>query len=424
MARHGDRRAISVIVADDEPHVVDYLRTVLRLDGMEVVGTAYNADDAVELVQHLRPHVALLDLRMPGGGLEAARLIGALSPETRIVIFSSQTDEDDLLPLLQAGIDGYVVKGSSNERVTEAIRAAVDGDQYLAPVVSRFAANQLAARLRAEEQDSLQVLRLRARVADAMAPTGHLIVFQPVVDLGTEEITAVEALARFTEQPLRPPEVWLSDAETSGLRVPFELALAAGALHPLPRLREELAVSVNVSPATVMSGRLREVLTGVTLGRVVLEVTEHARVNDYGALRAALAPWRAAGVRLAVDDAGAGYASFAHILNVQPEFIKLDTSLIHEIHVDRQRQALARALIAYAGEMDVAVIAEGIETQAELETIAGLGAHFGQGFHLGRPRPLSEQPHLADAVLELREPEGHTEVDLREPAHDDIDQPT
>jgi EAL domain-containing protein (putative c-di-GMP-specific phosphodiesterase class I) len=182
-----------------------------------------------------------------------------------------------------------------------------------------------------------------------------------------------------------------------------------------------LAVCINVSPATVLSGRLREVLTGVPLDRVVLEMTEHARVSDYGALTAALAPWRAAGVRLAVDDAGAGYASFAHILNVAPEFIKLDTSLIHEIHIDRQRQALARALIAYASEMDVAVIAEGIETQAELDTVAGLGAHFAQGFHLGRPRPLSEQPQLADTVVELRSLEPEAEVDLREPAHDDID---
>ena len=99
-------------------------------------------------------------------------------------------------------------------------------------------------------------------------------------------------------------------------------------------------------------------------------------------------------MRLAVDDAGGGYASFAHILNLSPELIKLDTTLTHDIHVDRQRQALARALIAYAEEMEVSVVAEGIETTAELAELHGLGVHLGQGFHLGRPRPLDEQPGL------------------------------
>jgi EAL domain-containing protein (putative c-di-GMP-specific phosphodiesterase class I) len=418
----GERRAIKVVVADDEPHVVEYLRTVLRLDGLDVVGTAIDADGAVELVHQLRPDVALLDLRMPGGGgLEAARLIGSLSPETRIVIFSSEADENDLLPLLQGGIHGYVLKGTSPERVTEAIQAAVDGGQYLAPVVSRFAANQLSARLRAEEQEALQLMRLRARVSAATAPTGHLIVFQPILDLTTQATTAVEALARFTGEPLRSPDAWFSEADGAGLRVRLELAMAASAVRELPLVRDGVAVCINVSPATALSGRLGEVLTGLPLGRVVLEVTEHAPVSDYGALTTALAPWRAAGVRLAVDDAGAGYASFAHIVNLAPEYIKLDASLTHDIHQDRQRQALARALVSYAGEMEVTVIAEGIEAPAELDTIVGLGVHFAQGFHLGRPRPLSEQPDLVRAEVDLRSAEA--EVDLREPepARDDID---
>lgn len=396
-------RAITVVVADDEPHVVAYLEALLHAEGFDVAGTAGDADSAVQLVHHMQPDVALLDLRMPGGGLEAARLIGSLSPTTRIVIFSSEVDEPDLLPLLRAGLDGYVVKGCSPDRLADAIRAAVAGHSYLAPEVNRFAMDQLATRLQAEEREALQLLRRRERITRAISGVAYRIVHQPIVDLATGEVQAVEALTRFTDRPPRSPAEWFDDADRAGLRVHLELAVAGAAIGDLDDLRPDLALSINLSPATVLSGRLAEILTGAPLQRVVLEVTEHAPVTDYAALNAALAPWRLGGARLAVDDAGGGYASFAHILNLSPELIKLDTSLTHDIHADRQRQALARALIAYADELAVSVIAEGIETTAELDELRRLGTHFGQGFHLGRPRPLDEQPALlATTVHDLR----------------------
>jgi EAL domain-containing protein (putative c-di-GMP-specific phosphodiesterase class I) len=149
-----------------------------------------------------------------------------------------------------------------------------------------------------------------------------------------------------------------------------------------------------VSPATALSGRLSEILVGAPLHRVILELTEHSPVSDYRALNDALRPWREKGTRVAVDDAGGGYASFSHILSLLPDFIKFDVTLTRDIHLDRPRQALARALVGFATEMDVGVIAEGVETEAELHAIVELGAPYAQGFHLGRPRPLTEQPDL------------------------------
>ncbi len=412
-------RAISVVLADDEPHVVEYLRTVLQLEGFDVAGAGLDADSAVQLVYHLRPDVALLDLRMPGGGLEAARLIGSLSPGTRIVIFSSASDEADVLPLLRAGIDGYVLKGCTPERLADALRAATEGHPYVDPRVNRFAMAQLSARLHVEEQEALQQLRQRDRIMRTISTVSFRIVHQPIVDLATSEPYAVEALARFTDPPPRPPEEWFEDAEHAGLRVSLELAMASAAIGDLDDLRPDLAVAVNLSPATVVSGRLPEVLMTAPLRRVIIEVTEHAPIADYVAVNAALSPWRLGGLRLAVDDAGGGYSSFTHILNLSPELIKLDTSLIHDIHTDRHRQALARALIAYADEMEVSVVAEGIENTAELAELHGLGVHLGQGFHLGRPRPLDEQPELlAATVPDLREPV--VGPDLREVAAVDL----
>lgn len=406
-----ERRAISVVVADDEPHVVEYLRMVLNLEGFDVAGTAADADGAVQLAHRMRPDVVLLDLRMPGGGLEAARLIGSVSPDTRIVIFSADADAPEILPLLQAGIDGYVVKGAPPGRLAEAIRDAVTGGTYLAPQVSRAAMGALTARLHTEEQEVLRHTRAHDRMADMIAGARFQIVYQPVINLATGAADSVEALTRFTGTPARPPNEWFEDAERLGMRISLELATAGVALRALGDLAPDISLSVNVAPLTVLSGRLGEILLGSDLDRVVLELTEHAPVADYPALMDALEPWRRQGARLSVDDAGGGYASFAHILSLQPDFIKLDASLVRDIHIDRRRQALARAMVGFARELDVSIVAEGIEVAAELEALVDLGASYGQGFHLGRPRPLEEQPQLlarprAEAAtwpVELRE---------------------
>ncbi|HEX4866390.1 MAG TPA: EAL domain-containing protein [Acidimicrobiales bacterium] len=410
------QRAITVVVADDEPHVVAYLQTVLHLEGFDVVGTAGDADGAVVEVTHLHPDVVLLDLDMPGDGLHAAELIGSLAPETRILIFSSDADGSSVLPLLQSGIQGYVVKGCAPERLTEAIHAAMEGQTYLAPSVNQVAVDALTSRLHAERQETLQRDRDRTRVADVIAQARFLSVLQPVFDLARGAPVAVEALTRFTTQPARTPHEWFAQADRVGLRVPLELAVASTALRDLRRLDAPLALAVNISPATVLSGRLGELLYGQPLDRVILELTEHSPVNDYRVLEAALAPWRERGARLAVDDAGAGYASFTHILRLHPELIKLDTDMTRDIHLDRPRQALARAVIGYATEMGVGVIAEGIEVEAELDMLIRLGAPFGQGFHLGRPRPLDEQLDLLGTAAALEVPG----IDLRDGATADL----
>lgn len=407
-------RAVSIVVADDEPHVVAYLEAVLHTSGFSVTGTASDADGAVQAVHHLEPDVVLLDLHMPGGGLAAARLIGSMNPGTRIVIFSA--DVDEVLPLLRSGVDGYVVKGSHPDQLVEAIRSAMTGGKYLAPAAGRVAVDELRTRLDAEEREALRHRRVRDRLATVIAEQRFSLVLQPMVQLGTGHdgppAVAVEALSRFVDPPLRPPDEWFADADEAGLRVPLELATADVALSLLPALRSDLCLAVNVGPATVLSGRLPEVLTGRPLDRVILEVTEHAAIGDYRSFAAVLAPWRAAGLRLAVDDAGGGYASFAHILSLGPDIIKLEGSITRDVHVDKRRQAMARALIGFAHEMDLLVVAEGVESADELDVLQHLGAHWAQGFHVGRPRPLSEQPELhagvaaPDRRIDLADPFG------------------
>ena len=125
---------------------------------------------------------------------------------------------------------------------------------------------------------------------------------------------------------------------------------------------------------------------------VVVEITEHAEVENYAAVRDAVA--RTAGVRLSVDDAGAGYASLQHILELQPDFVKLDIGLVRNIDSDPARQALAAGLRHYAEQAGNTLIAEGIETAGEHETLDYLGISLGQGFLFGRPAPAVPTPGM------------------------------
>jgi diguanylate cyclase (GGDEF)-like protein len=204
--------------------------------------------------------------------------------------------------------------------------------------------------------------------------------YQPVVDLRDGRLQGVEALARF-ENTSRTTAQWFQDAAAVERTSELELATARAALEESARwpgdLWLNLSASVIVSPAAVA------LLHGRDLSHIVVEVSEREQVADYAGVAHALAPWRAQGLRLAVDDAGAGFSSLRHVLELTPEVIKLDISLVRGMPTDSARRALVSALVAFADEAGAQVVAEGIETEAELEALKGTGVVFGQGFLLG-----------------------------------------
>ena len=148
-------------------------------------------------------------------------------------------------------------------------------------------------------------------------------------------------------------------------------------------------MSVNVSPDTATARGFLEAVEPEAK-KLVIEITEHAPVEDYDGLNEALRSFRGDGGRLAVDDAGAGFSSLRHILRLAPDFIKLDGALTRGIDTDRTRRALGAALISFASEIGVPIIAEGIETQAEVDALRELDVTCGQGFFLGEPGPLPQ----------------------------------
>jgi EAL domain-containing protein (putative c-di-GMP-specific phosphodiesterase class I) len=215
------------------------------------------------------------------------------------------------------------------------------------------------------------------------------MIFQPIIELATGRAIGAEALARFTSRPYRPPNEWFADAAEVGLGVELELSAIRVALSELDRLPSGTYLSLNAAPSTVTSPVLHEMLRGGGVaGRVVLELTEHVGVEDYTELTEALDTLRGMGVRLAIDDAGSGFSSLQHILNLRPDIIKLDRALVQGIDTDPARRALAGSLLTFGAEIGAQVVAEGIENQREQTVLRRLGFRYGQGFHLGRPAPL------------------------------------
>lgn len=222
------------------------------------------------------------------------------------------------------------------------------------------------------------------------------VVLQPVVDLLTGRIVGAEALARF---PGRSPDEVFAEARGAGDASALEQQALRAALALLPALPTDAHLAVNLSARALLDPAVRADVLAVDPHRTVVELTEHEVVEDYAPLLAAVGELRARGVRLAVDDTGAGYASLQHILRLQPDLIKLDLELTRGVAGDPARKALAAALVTFAGDIGAAIAAEGIETRDDLDALRRLGVGCGQGYYLARPGPLPfAEPRFATAV--------------------------
>lgn len=242
---------------------------------------------------------------------------------------------------------------------------------------------------------------LRAAKADMIAKVMDTrsirIVYQPIVNIATRRIEGFEALSRFDTDPYRTPDLWFSDAASVGLGVDLELAAIGMALKGLEDLPDSAYLSFNAGPNTVASGRLGEVLEGQGLDRLVIEITEHDQIEDEDRLLAELDRWRRRGLRVAIDDAGAGNSGLQQIIRISPDILKLDRSLVSNIDSDTIRRSLATAMVHFATETGAKIIAEGVETAAEARTLTDLGMKSGQGWFFSRPMDQ-------DKILELRDP--------------------
>ena len=377
--------SIRVLIADDQAEMRDALAAVVHAQpSFELVGVAADAIEAVDLACRLDPDVALLDVRMPGGGgPHAAREIAKHAPRTRVVAVSAHDDRETVFSMLEAGAVGYLVKGTSPREIHGAIVASARGESALSPTAAAEVVRGISEQLRRETAETDARHEMRARVESVLAADGLWVAFQPIVELSTGHAVGFEALTR-SAAPV-DAGVLFAEASEIGLRSELELAALRAAVSRVAELPLGTFLSVNLSPEVIVSFPLLELLGKASAHRTVIEVTEHARVNDYAALARAVQPARALGARLAVDDAGAGYASLRHVLKLEPDIIKLDVALIRDLDADRGARALASSLVTFAREMDQLVIAEGIETARTVDVLEALGVRYGQGYYFARP---------------------------------------
>ncbi|MGV8967721.1 MAG: sensor domain-containing phosphodiesterase [Cellulomonas sp.] len=226
---------------------------------------------------------------------------------------------------------------------------------------------------------------IEARLDPVIAQGGPTVVLQPIIDLATGRRIGAEALSRFPASWGMAPDLVFAEAHSVGLGDQLELLA-------LERAAEHLAVvtgyvAMNVSPQTLLTPAFAALLDRLPLPRVLLELSEHDPVEDYDALRAVLARPRAAGMRLAIDDVGAGFSSLRHIVLCAPDVLKLDRSIIDGVSRDPVLSTLVSALVDFAHGNGSRVVAEGIETAADGELLRSLQVDYAQGWFYGRPGP-------------------------------------
>jgi EAL domain-containing protein (putative c-di-GMP-specific phosphodiesterase class I) len=279
---------------------------------------------------------------------------------------------------------GFEADASLNERDLQTMKAFAE--------VASFEINR-------ELETERGIQEKRARINRVIDENQLSIVFQPIWDIEIMQPVGFECLARFAATPYRSPDKWFGEANEVGMGPMLELDAIRRAVEAILPLPSPIYLGVNASPSAILAGGFADLFREAPVERLILEITEHSTVANYDELLAVLLPLRQRGLRVAVDDAGAGYSSLRHILHMQPDFIKLDISLTKNIDLDPARKALAQALVGFADDTGSKIIAEGVERQSELQTLRSIGVRRVQGYLLGRPMNLEDALRIFPANL-------------------------
>jgi EAL domain-containing protein (putative c-di-GMP-specific phosphodiesterase class I)/FixJ family two-component response regulator len=381
-----------ILIVDDQESNVILLDRLLRTAGARHL---FRLTDPRETVAHcleLRPDLVLLDLHMPhlDGVAVLQQLQAALDPDVYLPVLVLTADTTDVAKVraLDAGAKDFLTKPLDRSDVLLRVRNHLETSVLykLVQGENQRLKDELRRREAASRAAEEQRQRKRDRIQHVLDHDSIEMVFQPVADLVSGTIRGVEALARFRSADDRTPDVWFAEAADVGLGVELEMAAVEAAMRRIPDLPPGVLMAVNASPSTAMSDAFSTCIRRCpTPERVVIELTEHVPIDDYDLLVGMLDEHRRAGARVAVDDAGAGYAGLHHIVHLRPDVLKLDRELTVAIEDDPAKRAMAASMVHFASEIDAILVAEGIETQAALDCLIDLGVTHGQGYHLARP---------------------------------------
>ena len=269
-------------------------------------------------------------------------------------------------------------------------RSMTERDMGVARAFAALAVEQIESTL----EDDVRRTKIDKSIGDLIAGGRLQIVQQPIHSLVTHGPVGLECLSRFPDAGQRGPDCWFNEAAEIGMGVELEMLAIRCALESMAHVPAKFYVSINASPETILSGTLEAALEGHTSNRLVVEVTEHQKVQDFQALRHALSALEGKAL-IAIDDVGAGYSGLRHLVDLAPDLLKLDMSLTRDIHLDPARRALTAAMVTFAREIGSKLVAEGIECTEERDVLADLGVDYGQGYLFAAPMPVvAAQQHM------------------------------
>ncbi len=389
---------MSVLIVDDNPSNVALLQALLDEQGLLRIYTETDPRQVPRQLAQNEPDLVLLDLHMPhvdGHEVLTQIKLHAAGSFLPVLVLTADTTSAARDRALSEGAQDFLTK-------------PIDSAETALRIANLLRTRQLFTTLRQSRLvsatgphgDEGGVMQTRERILSVLRTRAVTPVYQPVIDIRTLTAVGYEGLTRFPSTDYGGPDRWFGDAFDVGLGVELEWLAAAKVLNFLQTPAadgSEPFLAVNMSPASALHLLTHQLCDPALYPRIVVELTEHVPVEDYAAVHASMASMRQGGSRLAADDLGSGYAGFRHLIRLQPDIIKLDISLVRGIHRSKGQRALASALVAFAADVGARVIGEGVEEPGELEVLQEIGVPWAQGFFLGKPAPLPDDP--AGAII-------------------------
>jgi EAL domain-containing protein (putative c-di-GMP-specific phosphodiesterase class I)/CheY-like chemotaxis protein len=367
-----------VLIADDEPSIVAAFARALQMQGYTVERAA-NGKAAVEQMQRTRFDCVVSDISMPElDGIGLLRAVRECDLDVPVILVTGSPSLDTALQAVEYGALRYMRKPVELPEFVSVVEQVVRLGKMAR--VKRMALDHLGdVSMQLGDRAGLEV-----RFSRALA--GLWMAYQPIVHYSKRRIYAYEALMRTNEETLPHPGAVLDAAQRLGKLPELGRAVRRSVAMTVSKSPIPLAL-VNLHPQDLMDDELfsPDAPLSKLATRVVLEVTERASLDEIKDLQTRVSRLRAMGYRLAVDDIGAGYAGLTSIAQLQPEIMKIDMALVRDVDVDSTRQKLVGAMVSLCKEMNVVVIAEGIETRTERDTVARLGCDLMQGYLFARP---------------------------------------
>jgi EAL domain-containing protein (putative c-di-GMP-specific phosphodiesterase class I)/CheY-like chemotaxis protein len=367
-----------VLIVDDEPLQVRGIGRALRARGYEV-DSASNGADAVTKLAPDDFDVVLSDIAMPGmDGIALLQVVREQSLDVPVVLVTGEPTVGTAVKALEYGAFHYLTKPLEIPDLEEVIDKAVCLRRMT--MMKRQAAELLGNPI---EQDDMK--RLAANFERAV--DSIWIAYQPIVSSATRKVFGYEALLRSTEPSLPHPGAVLDAAERLGRLEPLGRTIRERAAAPVAASSEAGVLFVNLHTTDLLDPMLlsRDAALSRIAHRVVLEITERASLEKVKDVRARVAALREIGFRIAVDDLGAGYAGLNSFAMLEPEIVKLDMTLVRDVHQSATKRKLIRSMAALCKDMGMLVVGEGIENEAERDCLVELGCDLLQGYFFAKP---------------------------------------